>query len=73
MLLIIGKYFTNLSGTNYLRLMDTPHAWRAQFGKEIMPQAFCRQEKFATAMTEILEKAVYRCDISSLNSPDAEW
>lgn len=53
--------------------MDTPHAWEAQFGKEIMPQAFCRQEEFATAITEILEKAVYRCDISSLNSPDAEW
>jgi len=69
----VGKYFTNLSGTNYLRVMDTPHAWGAQFGKEIMPQSFSRQEEFATAITEILSKALYRCDISSLNSPDAEW
>lgn len=69
----VGKYFTNLSGTNYIRLMDTPHAWGTQFGKEIMPKSFSRQEEFATAITEILGKAFYRCDISSLNSPDAKW
>lgn len=69
----IGKYFKNLTGVNYIRMMDTPHAWGAPFNKEIMPQSFSRQEEFATAMTEVLSKAFYRCDISSLNSPDVEW
>lgn len=69
----IGKYFNRLSNVNYIRLMDTPHAWGAPFGKGIMEQSFIRQEEFATAMTEVLSKIQYRCDISSLNSPDAEW
>ncbi|WP_016584269.1 phospholipase D [Yersinia pestis] len=69
----IGNYFHHLSNINYIRLLDTPHAWGAPFGKEIMQQSYLRQEEFAGAMTEVLRNSRYRCDISSLNSPDAEW
>lgn len=69
----VGNYFHHLSGVNYIRLMDTPRIWGGAFDKDIMPQSYFRQEEFATAMTEVLSNARYRCDISSLNSPDSEW
>ncbi len=69
----VSHYFHDLSGVNYVRMMDTPHAWGAPFDKGIMSESISRQEKFSIAMTEILSKAKYRCDISSLNSPDSEW
>lgn len=36
----IGNYFHHLSNINYIRLLDTPHAWGAPFGKEIMQQSY---------------------------------
>lgn len=38
-----------------------------------MPQAYTRQAEFERAIVEIVQKAKYRCDISSLNSPDPDW
>ncbi|WP_238337433.1 hypothetical protein [Arsenophonus endosymbiont of Aphis craccivora] len=69
----LKKYFHRLSGPNYVRLMDTPHAWGISFDEQIMPHSFKRPQEFATAIIEIIKKARYRCDISSLNSPDADW
>jgi murine toxin len=69
----LGQYFNHLDGPNYLRLLDTPHVWGMQFGKEIMPQALTRQAEFERAVVEVMQKARYRCDLSSLNSPDPAW
>lgn len=69
----LGQYFNQLGETNYLRVLDTPHVWGMQFGKEIMPQALQRQAEFERAVVEIMQKARYRCDLSSLNSPDPAW
>lgn len=69
----LGQYFNHLGGPNYLRLLDTPHIWGMQFGKEIMPQALLRQAEFERAVVEVMQKARYRCDLSSLNSPDPDW
>lgn len=69
----VKNYFNHLSGESYLRLLDTPHVWGMPFGKEIMPQAISRQAEFERAIVEIVQKAKYRCDLSSLNSPDPDW
>jgi len=69
----VKDYFNHLSGPAYLRVLDTPHVWGMPFGKEIMPQALTRQAEFERAIVEIVQKANYRCDISSLNSPDPDW
>lgn len=69
----LGQYFHHLGGPNYLRLLDTPHVWGMQFGREIMPQALVRQAEFERAVVEVVQKARYRCDLSSLNSPDPDW
>ncbi len=69
----LGSYFSQLGGPNYLRILDTPHVWGMQFGKEIMPQALVRQAEFERAVVEVMQKARYRCDLSSLNSPDPAW
>lgn len=69
----VNGYFNHLSGKAYLRVLDTPHVWGMPFGKAIMPQALTRQAEFERAIVEIVQKAKYRCDISSLNSPDPDW
>lgn len=69
----LGQYFSHLGEPNYLRILDTPHVWGMQFGREIMPQALQRQAEFERAVVEVMQKARYRCDLSSLNSPDPEW
>lgn len=69
----LGQYFSHLGGPNYVRLLDTPHVWGMKFGKEIMPQALLRQREFERAIVEVIQKARYRCDLSSLNSPDPDW
>lgn len=69
----VNGYFNHLSGEAYLRVLDTPHVWSMPFGKAIMPQALTRQAEFERAIVEIVQKAKYRCDISSLNSPDPDW
>ncbi|MBE9088454.1 hypothetical protein IQ232_01265 [Microcystis aeruginosa LEGE 11464] len=69
----VKDYFNHLSGEAYLRVLDTPHVWGMPFGKAIMPQALTRQAEFERAIVEIVQKAKYRCDISSLNSPDPDW
>ncbi|WP_168790572.1 phospholipase [Paraburkholderia aromaticivorans] len=69
----LGNYFNHLSGPNYVRILDTPRVWSMPFGKEIMPQAVSRQEEFERALVEIVQKSRYRCDLSSLNSPDPDW
>jgi len=69
----LGQYFNHLGGPNYVRLLDTPHVWGLQFGQEIMPQALLRQGEFERAVVEVIQKARYRCDLSSLNSPDPDW
>jgi phosphatidylserine/phosphatidylglycerophosphate/cardiolipin synthase-like enzyme len=69
----VSNYFNHLSGEAYVRILDTPHVWGQSFGNGIMPQAFIRQAEFERAIHEIIQKAKYRCDISSLNSPDPDW
>ena len=69
----VKDYFNHLSGKNYLRVLDTPNVWGMPFDKAIMPQALKRQVEFERAIVEIVQKAKYRCDISSLNSPDPDW
>ena len=69
----VKDYFNHLSGPAYVRLLDTPHVWGQPFGKAIMPQALVRQAEFERAIVEIVQKAKYRCDLSSLNSPDPDW
>lgn len=67
-------YFNYLSERpNYLRILDTPHAWGAPFGRGIMPAALASQAAFERVVLEILHKGRYRCDVASLNSPDADW
>lgn len=70
---LLGPYFNHLSGSNYNRLLDTPHIWGMPFGKDIMPQSIARQSDFERAILEIIQKTKYRCDLSSLNSPDPDW
>jgi len=69
----LGQFFSQIGETNYLRILDTPHVWGMPFGKEIMPQALQRQADFERAVVEVIQKARYRCDLSSLNSPDPAW
>ncbi|WP_205522546.1 hypothetical protein [Myxococcus eversor] len=69
----VRDYFTHLSGTSYVRIMDTPRIWGQPFGPEIMPAAKSRTKDFQRALVEIIQKSRYRCDISSLNSPDPAW
>lgn len=66
-------YFSHLSGKNYVRILDTPHAWGRPFGPGIMPAALARQAEFERAVVEIVHKSRYRCDLASLNSPDPDW
>lgn len=69
----VKDFFNHLSGPSYLRILDTPHIWGMPFGKEIMPQALTSQAEFERAIVEIVQKAKYRCDLASLNSPDPDW
>lgn len=69
----VKNYFNHLSGTSYVRILDTPHVWGMPFDKEIMPQSLARQAEFERAIEEIIQKSRYRCDVSSLNSPDPDW
>ena len=69
----LGDYFHHLSGTNFIRMMDTPRIWGLGFGPEIMPQARARELEFARGIEEIVQKTKYRCDIASLNAPDVDW
>jgi murine toxin len=69
----VRNYFNHLSGPNYLRILDTPRVWGMPFGQAIMPQALARQADFERAIVEIVQKSRYRCDLSSLNSPDPDW
>lgn len=66
-------YFFHDSGENYVRILDTPRVWGMPFGPAIMPQAIQRQGEFERAIVEIVQKARYRCDVASLNSPDPDW
>lgn len=68
-----SNYFYHDSGTNYVRILDTPHVWGMPFGPEIMPQAIVRQGEFERAIVEMVQKSRYRCDIASLNCPDPDW
>lgn len=69
----VKDYFNHLSGPAYIRVLDTPHVWGMPFGKEIMPQALTAQAGFERAIVEIVQKAKYRLDLSSLNCPDPDW
>lgn len=69
----VKNFFNHLSAQSYLRVLDTPHIWNMPFGDEIMLQACIRQGEFERAIVEIVQKAKYRCDLSSLNSPDPDW
>ena len=74
----VKGYFSHLSQSdqesrNYVRILDTPSVWGEEFGKEIMPQARARQQEFARAIVEMVQKSQYRCDLSSLNAPDPDW
>lgn len=69
----IGGYFSHLGGVNYIRILDTPRIWGLPFGPAIMDQARTRQEEFQRALEEVVQRAKYRCDLASLNSPDVDW
>ncbi|WP_104381645.1 kelch repeat-containing protein [Sphingobacterium sp. HMA12] len=69
----VPPYFNYLSGTNYLRILDTPRIWGMPFGRSIMEKAQQTQQDFERAIVEVIQKTKYRCDISSLNSPDPDW
>ncbi|ACU72983.1 phospholipase D/Transphosphatidylase [Catenulispora acidiphila DSM 44928] len=69
----IRNYYNQRTGRNYVRLMDTPRVWGLPFGQAIMPQAWTRQGDYQTALEEVIQKARYRCDLSSLNTPDPDW
>ncbi|NOI59029.1 phospholipase [Vibrio coralliilyticus] len=66
-------YFSHLSNSSYVRLLDTPHVWGAPFGKAIMPQAIARYRQFSRAVEEVIQTTDVRCDIASLNTPDPDW
>ena len=68
-----NKLFYHDSENNYVRLLDTPNIWGMSFGPAIMPRAIARQGEFERAIVEIVQKTRYRCDVSSLNSPDPDW
>lgn len=69
----VAAYFSHCSGENYVRVLDTPNVWGMNFDEGIMPRAQERQAEFERAIVEIIQKAKYRCDLSSLNSPDPDW
>lgn len=70
----IKDYVSHLSGESYVRMLDTPNIWGLNFDEaSIMPRAKERQQEFERALVEIIQKAKYRCDLSSLNSPDPDW
>ncbi|WP_061011228.1 phospholipase [Photobacterium leiognathi] len=71
--LVKNDLFYHDSENNYVRLLDTPNVWGLPFGPEIMPRAYERQAEFERAVVEIIQKARYRCDLSSLNCPDPDW
>ena len=71
---VVKAYFNHLAGENYVRILDTPNVWGAHFSKEgVLARAQERQQEFERAIVEIIQKAKYRCDLSSLNSPDPDW
>jgi len=67
------RYFNQLSGPSYVRVLDTPRVWGLDFGPDIMVQAKKRTKDFERAIIEIIQKSKFRCDVASLNSPDPEW
>lgn len=58
---------------NYVRLLDSPHIFGLPFNKDIMEKSIERKNDFQRSIEEIIQKAVYRCDVTSLHSPDPEW
>jgi murine toxin len=69
----VRDYFHHRTDRNYVRILDTPNVWGEAYGRPIMARAKARQAEFQRALVEIVQKAQYRCDISSLNSPDPAW
>lgn len=69
----VKAYFNHCSGENYVRILDTPNVWGLNFDEGIMPRARERQAEFERAIVEIIQKSKFRCDLSSLNSPDPDW
>jgi murine toxin len=65
--------FAHDCGTNYVRVLDTPHIWGMPFGPQIMPQAIQRQGEFERVIAEMIQRSLYRCDVASLNCPDPDW
>jgi murine toxin len=70
----LSGYFNEVTHeVNYVKIFDTPHVWGEDFSKDIMNGAMIREREFEKAITDLIEKMRYRCDISSLNAPDEEW
>jgi hypothetical protein len=70
----VKDYFSHDSGPSYVRLLDTPHIWGKPFSKDgIMPAVRARTKEFEKAVIEVIQRAKYRCDVASLNCPDADW
>ncbi|WP_345829024.1 phospholipase [Erwinia sp. HDF1-3R] len=69
----LGLFNSETTLPNYIRLIDTPHIFGLPFNQQIMDQSIKRKDDFERSMEEIIQKAVYRCDVTSLHSPDPEW
>jgi murine toxin len=65
--------FNEISEKNYIKIFDTPKIWGQPFGPDAMTCAIEREGEFESAIVSSVQKMRYRCDISSLNAPDAEW
>src|SRR3954465_7318290 len=72
-LAINRKYFTHTANNTYVRILDTPDVWGQSFGPEIMDRARVRAKEFRTAVEGIIQRTRFRCDVASLNAPDADW
>ncbi|RYY88277.1 MAG: phospholipase [Chitinophagaceae bacterium] len=66
-------HLNDVATDNYVKIYDTPAVWGQPFGKALMAQAEKRADEFESAITDMLKKMRFRCDISSLNAPDAAW
>ncbi|WPK02702.1 hypothetical protein R6U79_10770 [Pseudomonas putida] len=66
-------HLNDVSTDNYVKIFDTPSVWGQPFGKGLMVQAEKRADEFESAISDMLVKMRYRCDIASLNAPDAAW
>ena len=69
-----ANYFSHLTAhVSYVRLLDTPGVWGQNFNDTIMQDARSRTKQFRKAVEGIIQRTQYRCDVASLNSPDADW